>query len=428
MNYLLIGSVSFALLTLFVIYKSFNSSIRNAQLDIINALQSGVIILNNKGKIIYCNAILEKLMNISGRNTIGKDIDATIPLFEKAEPLRFQSYKQPLTKIQDKIVKYRKDDGSEVSFSLTISRIAFAGNTSSTLIIFDNLSQEKELEEMKVDFVSMAAHELRTPLTAIRGYSSLLQLHYATNLSEQAKELLTRLIVSTTNLANLIDNLLSVSRIERNNMTIEAKPLDIGVIVKDIFESFRQQARTKRQQYILTLPETLPLVMVDPFRIGQVFINLISNAINYTPEGGTITVSVEAKEKNLEIVIQDTGEGIPPEALPRLFTKFFRVSGSLEQGSKGTGLGLYITKSIIEMHKGKIWAESTLNKGSKFTCTIPIASKDEITNQMQLINNAFLTAKNGQAIIIKKSSIPASSQDTETGTINQQTNEKDTHS
>lgn len=428
MNYLLIGSVFFALVTLFVIYKSFSSSIRNAQLDIINALQNGVIILNKKGKIIYCNAILEKLMNISSKNILGKAIDTTLPLFEKAEPLTFQSYKQPLMQIQDKIVKYRKDDGSEVSFSLTISKISFAGDTSNTLILFENLSQEKELEEMKVDFVSMAAHELRTPLTAIRGYSSLLQLHYATNLSEQAKELLTRLIVSTTNLANLIDNLLSVSRIERNNMTIEAKPLDIGVIVKDIFESFRQQARTKRQQYTLTLPETLPLVMVDPFRIGQVFINLISNAINYTPEGGTITVIVEVKEQNLEIIIQDTGEGIPQEALPRLFTKFFRVSGSLEQGSKGTGLGLYITKSIIEMHKGKIWAESTLNKGSKFTCTIPIASKDEITNQMQLINNAFLTAKNGQAIIIKKSSIPASGQDAEHGTISPQTNEKDTHS
>jgi signal transduction histidine kinase len=270
---------------------------------------------------------------------------------------------------------------------------------------------EKQLEEMKVDFVSMAAHELRTPLTAIRGYASLLQMHYSSHLEEQAKTLLTRLLISTTNLAGLIDNLLSVSRIERNSMIIEAKPIELGLIMKDIYDSFTQQTSTRHQHFTINAPETLPPVMADPFRIGQVFINLISNAVNYTPEGGTITITIDPKDTNLEISVRDTGEGIPADAMPRLFTKFFRVSGSLEQGSKGTGLGLYITKSIVEMHNGKIWADSTIGKGSTFTFTLPIATKDQMLQHKQSVDNAFLTVKNGQAIIIKKS--PASAPNNE---------------
>jgi len=204
-------------------------------------------------------------------------------------------------------------------------------------------------------------------------------------------------------LANLIDNLLSVSRIERNDLVIEGKPIDLGIIVKDIFNSYKQEAQTRKQQYVLNLPDNLPMVMADPFRIGQVFINLISNAITYTPEGGKVSVTVSIKADTIETIIQDTGEGIPKEAMPRLFTKFFRVSGSLEQGSKGSGLGLYITRSIVELHHGKISAESTLGKGTSFTFTIPIATEEQKAKDKQNSNNAFLTVKNGQGIIIRNS-------------------------
>jgi two-component system, OmpR family, phosphate regulon sensor histidine kinase PhoR len=252
----------------------------------------------------------------------------------------------------------------------------------------------------------MAAHELRTPLTAIRGYTSLLQMHYASKLDDSAKELLTRLLVSTTNLTNLIDNLLSVSRIERNDLTVEVKPITLDIIIKDIFTSFQQQARTRKQIFTLNLPDNLPMVMADPFRIGQVFINLISNAINYTPDGGRVTITVSVNTDHLEIIVEDTGEGIPHEAMPRLFTKFFRVSGSLEQGSKGSGLGLYITKSIVELHKGKISAESTVGKGTTFTFTLPIATEEQIkVEKEKSSSNGFLTVKNGQGIIVRNTPV-----------------------
>lgn len=395
-------SFVFALLTIFIIARSYVNGIKRAQETIIESLSDSIVIVDEKKTIVMANSAFQKIYALSKDKIIGQPIDSVLKLSNEDRDVTYEQYSKIDGANVRKNLKMQTASG-ETPTSLTVAPFEFAGQKNASLITIQNLTEEKQLEEMKVDFVSMAAHELRTPLTAIRGYASLLQMHYATHLEDTAKELLTRLIVSTTNLANLIDNLLSVSRIERNSMIIDTKPIDLPIILTDIFDSFKQQAQTKHQTYTLSVPEQMPKVMADPFRIGQVFINLISNGINYTPEGGAISVNVQNKGEHLEIAIQDSGEGIPPEALPRLFTKFFRVSGSLEQGSKGTGLGLYITKSIIEMHHGKIWAESTVNKGSIFTFTLPIATADQLTHFNQTTQQDFLTVKNGQGIIVKKS-------------------------
>ena len=394
-------SIILALLTIYIINRSYSKGIQRSQQTIIESLSDGIVGVNKKKKIVLYNGTIGKITGITVDKAIGQDIDTILKLYDKDTAVPFEQYGDTTeTRTKDGL-KIHNASG-EIPFSITLSPIVFSSNNNGYLITLHNLSQENQLEEMKVDFVSMAAHELRTPLTAIRGYASLLQMHYATTLEDPAKELLTRLIVSTNNLANLIDNLLSVSRIERNSMIIDTKPVDLAIIAKDIFESFKSQAQTRKQQFTLNMPEHLPTVIADPFRIGQVFINLISNAINYTQEGGTITVNAHEINGAVEITVQDNGEGIPADAVPRLFTKFFRVSGSLEQGSKGTGLGLYITKSIIELHKGKIWAESTLGKGSTFTVTIPIPTTEELARHKDEADHTFLTVKNGQGIIVKK--------------------------
>ncbi len=399
---LLLWSVLLAFITVYVINRSYLKAVRRAQETIVESLTDGIFGVDEHQKIVLFNHGLEKLTGVLAKNAIGQPVDTMLPLYDGVTTVPFAAYSQIPENSTQKLLKFHSNNNTEIPLALTLAPIDFGNVGRGFLVTLHNLSKEKQLEEMKVDFVSMAAHELRTPLTAIRGYASLLQMHYSTKLEDSAKVLLIRLIVSTTNLANLIDNLLIVSRIERNSMTLDIKPIDLSIIIKDIFESFKQQAQTRRQQYALNIPVHLPLVMADPFRIGQVFINLISNAINYTPEEGAISITVTNKNNLLEVTIKDNGEGIPEEAIPRLFTKFFRVSGSLEQGSKGTGLGLYITRSIVEMHKGKIWAESTLGKGSTFTFTLPTATQDEITNHKQNNDNAFLTVKSGQAIIVKK--------------------------
>src|SRR5579872_7295057 len=390
---LLLFAIILMLVTIFVINISYTNAVKNAQVAIFSSLNEAAIVLDTKGNILLFNERAEKLIGITSQNAIGKQIDSILKLYTDQTLIPYSIYGlgNGNAKKQNFTFSLQLNNGNKTEILITVAK-NLIGRSNQTLISLLDTSKEKQLEEMKVDFVSMAAHELRTPLTAIRGYASLLQMHYAVKLDASAKELLTRLLVSTTTLTNLIDNLLSVSRIERNNLTIEGKPIDLGIIIKDIFNSYKQEAQTRRQQFVLNLPDTLTMVMADPFRIGQVFINLISNAITYTPEGGKVTISISVKSEHLEIVIQDTGEGIPKEAMPRLFTKFFRVSGSLEQGSKGSGLGLYITKSIIEMHHGKIWAESIMGKVTTFTFTIPIASEEQkAKDKLNTSNNAFLT-------------------------------------
>ncbi len=148
------------------------------------------------------------------------------------------------------------------------------------------------------------------------------------------------------------------------------------------------------------MPNSLPFVVVDPFRIIQVVSNFISNALNYTPAGGKISIQAEKKVNRLQISVSDTGQGIPEAEIPNLFTKFFRVSGVLEEGAKGTGLGLYISKSIIEAHQGKIWVESEVGKGSTFAFDLPLATQSEIEAYQRLGGNN-LTAQNTAGIIVR---------------------------
>jgi two-component system, OmpR family, phosphate regulon sensor histidine kinase PhoR len=406
----LIGGMVFACITVVIIYRGFNAAIRQAQASIIASLPTPILEVDNHEMIVTSNKAAQKLLGINPQNMVNKKIDDVFKLLINNIPVPYSSYKQ--SSQADAPVKhllyYKTPQGYAKQFFVSISPLDPKHPLGDALVTIHDRSNEQQLEEMKVDFVSMAAHELRTPLTAIRGYTSLLQMHYASKLEDAAKELLTRLLVSTNNLTNLIDNLLSVSRIERNDMIIDTKPLNLGLVIKDIYQSFQQQAQTRHQTFTLHAGEDLPLVLADPFRIGQVMINLISNAINYTPEGGTITLTVMNQSDALVVSIKDTGEGIPKEAMPRLFTKFFRVSGSLEQGSKGTGLGLYITKSIVELHKGKIWAESTVGKGSTFTFSLPHANEKDIEYHNNIMTNKnFLTVKNSPGIIVKKTDQPS---------------------
>jgi signal transduction histidine kinase len=228
---------------------------------------------------------------------------------------------------------------------------------------------------MKLDFVSMAAHELRTPLTSIRGYLSVLQEEIGEKLDRDQRSFLDKAFISSSQLAALVENLLSVSRIERGALKVQAEPSEWNPIVKEIFNNFTNLAQEKNVTLSLKTEEDLPSVMVDKFRISEVVSNLIANALQYTKPSGTVEVTTKKDKEGVLTQVRDTGQGIPASAIPKLFTKFFRVSGVLEQGSKGTGLGLYISKAIIDMHQGKIWVESELGKGSTFSFIVPLAKE-----------------------------------------------------
>jgi two-component system phosphate regulon sensor histidine kinase PhoR len=363
---------------------------RNKLTTTIESIADGVLALDFDGNVIMINPAALRMLGISEKDVINRNLDSVVKVVEGDKQIHFKDFilKKRIPKdtvtAQRENLKLTTSFGKQLYVNLTSSAIKEGSEAGlGAIITLNDVSREKELEEMKLDFVSMAAHELRTPLTAIRGYLSVLQEEIKSDLSKEQKSFLDKAFISSSQLAALVENLLSVSRIERGAMKLEAESQDWKSILREIITNYTPLAKEKGISLKLDCPEGLPLVMVDKFRISEVLSNLIGNALNYTNSGGVVELSSEFDTKKHQVItrVKDSGQGIPESALPHLFTKFFRVSGVLEQGSKGTGLGLYISKAIVNMHGGDIWVESELSKGSKFSFSVPIAAEEEESQQ-----------------------------------------------
>lgn len=241
-----------------------------------------------------------------------------------------------------------------------------------------NLMAERlgELDKMKQDFVSKVTHELRSPLTSIRGYLDFLIHRDAGALVPKQEQYLLIIKNNAIRLGRFVDNLLDVAKIEAHRMELSREPIDLHRMAHEMGVLFRPQCEAKTIQLITDIPTGIPPAWADADRLDEIFTNLLSNAIKFTPAGGRITMRVEPKGALLEVVIQDTGDGIPPEALPKIFDKFEQVRTGKRSPVqvKGTGLGLTIVKGLVEAHGGTIWAESEVGRGSAFHFTLPIAS------------------------------------------------------
>jgi len=231
---------------------------------------------------------------------------------------------------------------------------------------------------MKNEFVSTVSHELRTPLTSIKGYIDLILDGEAGEINEIQREFLSIVKENSDRLVELINDMLDISRIESGRIVLKVQPLDVAERIMGAVNTFRavldQQGRTIK----VDVPGELPKAAGDPDRVGQVLINFISNAIKYSPQGGTITVSAGADESRVRVSVTDEGIGIAPEDQGRLFTQFYRVDSSLTREIGGTGLGLSICKSIIELLGGEVGVTSEPGTGSTFWFTLPFASEKHV--------------------------------------------------
>jgi PAS domain S-box-containing protein len=358
-------------------------SVEKNKLEVtLTSIVDAIIAIDGEKKIIVFNAAAERLTGVKSIDALGNRIDTIIKVFQKEVELRPDEY-CPVTSLTGDQVGFIKNDlriqsqtGNKAVVNLTVGHIKEDADVKQGYILtLHDITKEKELEQMKLDFVSMAAHELRTPLTSLKGYLSFFD---NPQFSEtERKEFLSRINISTERLTSLVENILNVSKIEKGVMTIDLKPTDWTGTLKDIIVELTNRATERNIGIQFREPEhPLPRVLVDRLRIYEVVINLLGNAINYTKPGGQIQVWTEEKDGKVITHIKDNGQGIPREAIPHLFTKFFRVSGVLEQGSKGTGLGLYIAKAIVENHNGEIWVESEMDIGSTFSFSLP-AEADE---------------------------------------------------
>lgn len=234
----------------------------------------------------------------------------------------------------------------------------------------------RRLDELKSSFVSIAAHELRTPLTAIVGYLEMLADGEVGPLSQGQQEYLGIVQECVERLLHLAASLLDVARIEAGRVDLVLRPTDLPALLRTVVAEFEGQARSRDQRLVLIEAPDLPPALCDPARTAQIVGNLLSNALKYTPRGGQIglDISLAAEEGFLQVSVSDNGPGIAPEDQDKLFSRFFRTAAATDGGAGGAGLGLYITRSLVELHGGRIWLESELGSGTTFFVTLPIAA------------------------------------------------------
>lgn len=339
---------------------------------VISNMKDAVLVLDEKQKITVFNQASEELTGRKSTEVIGETADSILKFNFHGSPFKFSDLEASPTKLET--LTLLGTNKSETEIKPFLKKITLPGASAIQYVLtLTNLSKEKELEKLRLNFVTIAAHELRTPITYIKGYLSFLLETAKKKLDREEQDFLEKAFVGTNNLAYLTENLLTVSNIETKAMALQKEEADWALIVEEIINKYRPVASWKKVTISLNLPKTrLPKVKVDKFRIGQVLDNLLSNAVDFNNEKGKIDVSVNIRDKEIITAITDTGIGIPKEKLPELFTEFFRFSGPLVQASKGAGLGLFISKYIVENHKGKIWVESQLGKGSTFSFSLPI--------------------------------------------------------
>ncbi len=341
----------------------------------------GIIAVDLERKIIEFNLMAANITGYTKEQALGKNLNEIIKLFNKDEQIPIQNY-CPVSFSKENIYIFSKNNlklvgqANHTAFVNIHSQYIPEGgeyNLGNTIIIED-VTKSQDLEKMKLDFVSMAAHELRTPLTTVQGYLSMVNQPTTTDkLEENEKTFLNQAFQSSVRLNKLIENLLEVSRLEQGRMTIMTKKADITPIIEQVCKDLTLVAEKKGLKIIYTKPTNkLPEVMIDSIKIEEVLNNLIGNAIKYT-EKGEIKVFTNISDNFVIVSVSDTGAGIPEHAKHHLFTKFYRVESNITAGAKGTGLGLYVTKNIIESHGGNIQVESVVGKGSIFSFSIPIA-------------------------------------------------------
>jgi len=240
------------------------------------------------------------------------------------------------------------------------------------VVTLHDVTHFKDLERVKNEFIATASHDLKNPIHAVLGYSDLLEK--AGPLNDMQKDFVERLKRASSQMYELVLNLLELARTDLDQ-TLNAQPYDLQDLLSSVTHEFQTQANSKTQSLTYESPEDRPQVKVDLPRIRQVLQNLVGNAIKYTPDNGTITVSTEKENGMIWVHVKDNGLGIPEEDLPHIFDKFYRVEADDRLEIQGNGLGLAIVKAIVEQHGGKIKVESNFGEGSRFSFSLPLASE-----------------------------------------------------
>ncbi len=399
-----VGAALFALLTAKKHKKASHvtvlaSNLRDEKLKsdiIINAIEDAVILLDSERVIQLFNPAATNLTGWKASEAVGLDFRSVVRLAD-AKNNEYEDSLHPfaIAYQQKQLVKDNQANlitqtEKHVAVNVSVSPLFDEADKVSGLVaILRDVTQERQDEQRRAEFISTASHEMRTPVAAIEGYLALALNEKVSKIDSAARNYLEKAHASTQHLGQLFQDLLTSAKAEDGRLTSHPQIVEMGEFLEKLTEDLRFSAEKKglgiefvvgAKQAVIDTTQTaevgnrivrpLYFVSVDPDRIREVITNLFDNAVKYT-EAGRVSIGLTGDNGVVQVYVRDTGHGIPQEDLAHLFQKFYRVDNSITRTIGGTGLGLFISRKIIELYEGRIWADSTVGKGSTFYINLP---------------------------------------------------------
>jgi two-component system phosphate regulon sensor histidine kinase PhoR len=342
--------------------------------SVLENMISGVMMIDRDSKIVLLNRSAEDILGFSAQELLGKKFDEAKQQFEFTQLI--QECIDLREHIRDEMIFYYP---SERILEINLSPISLNDEEwAGVLIVLHDITAVRRLERMRSEFVANVSHELKTPIAAVKGFAETL-LAGALNDKETAKSFLQIIFDESERLNRLIGDILELSKIESKRIPLQFSPVHLHTFIGNCLHVMNSEAVKKSIDLNMQVDENL-YIEADEDRLRQILINVLSNGINYTPEGGKVKIRVEPpvngkvtmENEMVKLTISDTGIGIPKKDLPRIFERFYRVDKARSRSSGGTGLGLSIVKHLVELHKGTIRVESEVGMGTKFIIELPI--------------------------------------------------------
>ncbi|MDX9954667.1 MAG: ATP-binding protein, partial [Anaerolineae bacterium] len=345
---------------------------------LLEASADGIMVLSADLTVERINPALATLTGWSGADAVGRPHDALVAWaqIDSGQPVsaavasgwpmtgpEMGAHEQPAHPLYVE-GQLRRRNGSLVSVGITYAPLLVrTGRLVNIIGVVHDITRFREADTLKDTFISVVSHELKTPVAIIKGYAETLRRPEARRNPVLADEMLEAIVEESDRLAQLVDDLLDVSRLQAGGLPFQdVEPVDLRVIVQRVID--RYQPHTQRHKLVADFPDDYPLIDGDPRRLEQVLDNLISNAVKYSPQGGAVRITGSMMPAQVLIAVQDNGVGVPWGEQERIFERFYRVEGPETRAVSGTGLGLYLTRAIVQAHGGRIWVESTPGHGA----------------------------------------------------------------
>ena len=339
---------------------------RERSYAILGNIADGIVAVDREGKVVLWNEAAERITGVPGTAALGR---TPVEVLQRELASDGGAAGERLLPIQR--------GSEEVWLSLTEAVMRDpVGAVSGRIFAFRDVSSERIVEQMKSDFVSTVSHELRAPLTSIYGFAETL-LRGDIRFEEQERQTFLRYIASEAQrLTAIVDTLLSVARLEAGDLYVELVPTDLGPVVSEAVTNVRQTAGMNGHRFVLELPDEPLSASADREKLSQILMNLLDNAVKFSPQGGTVTIEAHRRSGHVEVRVVDEGQGISEAERERIFSKFHRADSSV-RGTGGAGLGLFIARGLVTAMGGRIWVDSAEGGGSSFAFELPLAQDEE---------------------------------------------------